>query len=80
MPMRIDFLRARLISERSASKAAKQQIQDLGTKVSVRVRSICLWMKKLHKNLVFWWYDLSFAYLYICTSSRIYCDLFPCNE
>ncbi|XP_024376764.1 uncharacterized protein [Physcomitrium patens] len=33
MPMRIDFLRARLISERSASKAAKQQIQDLGTKV-----------------------------------------------
>lgn len=33
MTMTIDFLRARLLAERSASKAAKQRIQELGTKV-----------------------------------------------
>jgi len=35
MTMTIDFLRARLLSERSTSKAAKQQIQELGMKVRV---------------------------------------------
>lgn len=36
MTMTIDFLRARLLSERSASKAAKQQIQELGMKVRIK--------------------------------------------
>lgn len=33
MTMTIEFLRARLLSERSASKAAKQKVQQLGKKV-----------------------------------------------
>jgi hypothetical protein len=33
MTMTIEFLRARVLSERSASKAAKQKVQQLGKKV-----------------------------------------------
>ncbi len=36
MTMTIDFLRARLLSERSASKAAKEKIQELGKKVGLK--------------------------------------------
>ena len=36
MTMTIDFLRARLLSERSASKAAKERIQELGKKVGLK--------------------------------------------
>jgi hypothetical protein len=35
MTMTIDFLRARLLAERSASKAAKERIQELGQKVGL---------------------------------------------
>jgi hypothetical protein len=33
MTMTIEFLRARVLSERSASKALKQKVQQLGNKV-----------------------------------------------
>jgi hypothetical protein len=39
MTMTIEFLRARLLAERAASKAAKQQVQELNKQV------ICLQQK-----------------------------------
>lgn len=43
MTMTIEFLRARLLSERSASKAAKQKVQQLGKKVRVDLFFCTLW-------------------------------------
>lgn len=44
MTMTIEFLRARLLSERSASKAAKLRVQQLATKV----RSVSVFLSVAH--------------------------------